>query len=271
MIIEIQQVDLGENSYKCYIKGENICDVYKPYQLKGVCEHFFEFFQTGKQMRLYFCKYEKTYGKTLKDRFTTRIFDGEELVGSMVGDEDEYDVFNIEYYGAKYILYLVYMGRGEPDYICIYDEAKQLVGEIRRTWMPKDEYDYYVAFTRDDSLMELMCLAAVFIDNMEFNHAGNLHEMEYTSHGCRQGYKYHNADFVNYIAAEEGFDLSKRMLASLEEIMELPVYKSTEAQAKSKEYEEKSGIEFFKFCLWISLIGLLIVFWPLIKVLLGFY
>ena len=152
MIIEIQQIDRQDDSYKCYRNGENICDVFCPRQL-GKSEYLFDFFNSGRRFKLYFNVQDTSFGNSIKDRFTMRILEGDKCVGKIVGSDKpgEYGIYHVEYNGQRYISYMADI-TNDDDYLCIYTEEQVLVAEIRRTKYPFRDYDYYVAFAESDAL-----------------------------------------------------------------------------------------------------------------------
>lgn len=259
MIIEIQQISKTDDGYKCFCAGENICDVFSPKQA-GKAEYFLHFKRTDKHLTLYWNTLDKTYGKSIKERFTMHILEDKKLVGGIVGSDrkGEQGVYDVEYNGQKYISYMWDGGKGD-DYLCVYDECKTMVAEIRRTKFPQHNYDYYVAFTEKDDLEELLCLLAVHIDFLVFNHASYKDEA-YGSYGYREGANYYNEDYVKQIAVREGFDLDKRdagIFTQNEQNASLEVNASDEAKEKQKKRK--------KYNKAICIIGALIIFYNIIK------
>lgn len=257
MIVEIQQVhNKANNSYKCYCGGENICDVLSPGQI-GKNEYYFNFKNTGKKLRLYFNVYDKSFGKGIKERFTMHILEEDNCIGGITGSmqKGEYGAYDVEYRGIKYTSYVFEGREKEDDYLCVYDAMNILVAEIRRVKHLKDYYDYYTAFTKQEELQELLCLLAVHIDFLIFNH-NRTSDGSYGAYGYRKAADYYDADFIKEIAYQEGYDLSRkeprlleqrRIGVSLEDVQTnaIDIEVCEEAVDKQKKY----GI-FYKICFY---------------------
>lgn len=251
MIIEIQQINRKDDSYKCYLNNESYCDVSSMRQL-GKNEYFFQFFHSGKQVKLYFNPKDTSLGNSMKDRFTTWILQDNNCIGKIVGSDKmgEYGVYHVEYGGKKYTSYVADVTQ-DDDYLCIYTEEQTLIAEIRRTKYPYRDYDYYVAFIDSDEVEELVCLLAVHIDFFVFNNTGSMDEGTYGSYAYIKGEDYHSAEFVKRIAAQDNFDLSKKVKKEI-------LTEDTEVTVDEEVAKKKKRNKTYNWIIYIAFIGIFV-------------
>lgn len=249
MIIEIQQLTTaGEKTYKCFDKEGTFCDVYSPYQLR---EYYFEFLRTGKQVQLLWRNKDVSVWKDPAAHLTMRIMENGAEIGGMVADEacvtfekggrhhGMPGVYHISYWDRTYDVYIESVPHDE-DYICIFDRNHILQAEIRRTKFPYMEYDYYVAFSEDEQLKELVCMVAVYLDFMIFNHKGDMDEGNYSLYSVPDGKHYHDAGYVQRIAEQEGFDLEKKIDRNM--IENATIVKNPEAVQKAEPAKRRDRL-----------------------------
>lgn len=250
MIIEIQQLTRGvEKTYKCFDREGTFCDVYSPYQKEK--EYFFKFLRTGKQVQLLWGNKDVSVWKNPAAHLTMRIIENGVEIGGMVADEacvtfeksgrhhGMRGVYHITYWDRTYDVYIESVPHDE-DYICIYDRNHILQAEIRRTKFPYMEYDYYVAFSEDEQLKELVCMVAVYIDFMIFNHSCDMDEGNYSLYSVTDGRHYHDAGYVQRIAEREGFDMEKKIDRTM--IENATIVKDSEAVQKTEPAKRRNKL-----------------------------
>lgn len=228
MILEIQQFSNGANlSYKCYRNGQAICDVISPFE-NNQRYFYFNFTQKQKKMEMRYTPGDKSFGKDFQTRHIKRIYDDQELIGSIV-NRKEYGAFDVDYRGRKFLVYNVeYAG------VCcqvVLDEKECVVAEIKRYLKPRNYKDHYTAFSDMEELEALLCMLAVNIDFVEYReNGGDL----LVTHGCPGAEKYYDEEFIKRIAIQEGYDLNQEPEAPVQPpVWDIP----KEAQDKKDRHD----------------------------------
>jgi hypothetical protein len=219
MVIEIQQITRrGEVTYKAVANGRDYADIYMPWEERSK-DCYFTFFGDDRKYKFVFGNPDVSVFKDPAARVTMRIFENEKEVGGIVSDEacvskerkhGEMGWYHATFYGQKYETYIACVPK-EEDYFCVFDQTGVRVGEVRRTRAPYNEFDYYVVFTEDEELAKFLCMIAIHLDIMKFYNMGEMDDELYTYYGHKDGLRYHDASYVARIAAESGFDLSKKV------------------------------------------------------------
>lgn len=263
MIIEIQQYKKGDHgSYKCTRDGQGVCDVCNEY-----AEYFLHFLKTGKDLKLYFNRFNNPYakGKGLFAHLAVYFIENDEAVGSILMDANLYGAYDVEYRGRKFRSYVLDAADGQ--YLCVENGAGELVAEIRRHPKPYYHLDYYVGFAEDtgyeseELLEELICLLAIHIDFWVYNQIGQ----EETSAnmeqpGCKEANRHFSREYIERIAAAEGFDMNKEPMNPYADGGKKP-----EAGIQRSAEAERAGVKTRKTVRWIFIAGWIIVLLVFLK------
>lgn len=159
---------------------------------------------------------DTTYGTKLKDRMSFKIFDGANLVGTIIGATEKTGFLKaIAFYeiilsGKKYRGYEVGLG-AKGLYLCIYDDKDQLVSIVQKNAVTINFKDSYVAYITNDKPCANMVIpfvlyydVTVFGDIME--RAVGSAKQSFATTVQKEVLTKFNPDFIASIKKADGVD-----------------------------------------------------------------
>ena len=233
MILEIQQIETGQNKeYQCSIGNELVCNVRIPYEVTQRV-FYFDFINRTDDIELHFIPKSMMHKAGVVTQCVKPIICLGETIGSITHTK-RYGLFDIEYDGKTYMVYNI--DDGKTCCQVIKDAADNIVAEIERIKTHYTQKDKYVAYTRDESLMDLLCILAVHIDFVEYGETVSNEAFSTNGYRHPENVKIVDEDFMNTIAKEESFERIKPqeiVKTDISEISFTPKYRMTKKPPKS--------------------------------------
>lgn len=177
MIVSVNQVKTGfDLSWEMLCRGRKIAEAEAPF-LPDV--FIAEIRRDGGLLKLVFDPEDTSFGTSLADRFSFRLYDERDYIGSFVGKTRKgkslfsaISYYEIRFRGESYLGYETGFGH-KGLYLCLY-RGDELLGIIEKELVTENFRDRYQCYLADESTLDLALAFTLYYDTARFSDLGNL-------------------------------------------------------------------------------------------------
>lgn len=167
MILEIKQIGTNRNlSWEAYENGNKFCEtllVRNGGWFSAVSQY-----ADGSRPELYFNPTDTTWGSKMEDRFSYKIRNAGQRIGSIVGQNKKtgflkgYPYYRIELMGEEYLAYEVGFGK-DGLFLCIHKNG-ETVAIVSKELVTVNFRDNYTAYLLDPQYAQIAVLFTLYYD-----------------------------------------------------------------------------------------------------------